>query len=62
MSTYEIGGRTFTSRLLVGSGKYPSFAVMRDALEASGTEIVTVAVRRVDLTDDSSGGFLGVFR
>ncbi len=61
MSTYEIGGRTFTSRLLVGSGKYPSFAVMRDSLEASGTEIVTVAVRRVDLEDDSSEGFWAHF-
>ena len=61
MSTYEIGGRTFTSRLLVGSGKYPSFAVMRDALEASGTEMVTVAVRRVDLSDDSSEGFWAHF-
>ena len=61
MSTYEIGGRTFTSRLLVGSGKYPSFAVMRDALEASGTEMVTVAVRRVDLEDDSSEGFWAYF-
>lgn len=61
MGAYEIGGRTFTSRLWVGSGKYPGFAVMRDALEASGTEMVTVAVRRVDLTDDSAEGFWAHF-
>jgi thiazole synthase len=45
-----IAGRTFTSRLVVGTGKYPSHAVMKAAHEASGTEMVTVAVRRVDLT------------
>ena len=44
-----IGGRTFTSRLLVGTGKYRSNAEMVDAIEASGAEVVTVAVRRVDL-------------
>ncbi len=49
-----IGGRTFTSRLIVGTGKFGSFDVMRDALEASGTEIVTVALRRVDL--EATGG------
>jgi thiazole synthase len=50
----EIGGRTFGSRLIVGTGKFGSFEVMRDALEASGTELVTVALRRVDL--DATGG------
>lgn len=44
-----IGGRTFRSRLMVGTGKYPSPEVMRTALERSGAEIVTVAVRRVQL-------------
>ena len=44
-----IAGRTFTSRLVVGTGKYPSHAVMKAAHDASGTEMVTVAVRRVDL-------------
>ena len=44
-----IAGRTFGSRLVVGTGKYPSHAVMTPAHEASGTEMVTVAVRRVDL-------------
>jgi thiazole synthase len=45
-----IAGRTFASRLVVGTGKYPSHAVMQAAHEASGTAMVTVAVRRVDLT------------
>src|SRR6187549_1207436 len=46
---FVIAGRRFESRLIVGTGKYPSHAVMKAAHEASGTEMVTVAVRRVDL-------------
>jgi thiazole synthase len=46
---FSLGGRTFRSRLLVGTGKYSSFAVMKDALDRSEAEIVTVAVRRVNL-------------
>jgi thiazole synthase len=45
-----IAGRSFQSRLLVGTGKFSSNAVMRDALDASGAEIVTVALRRADLS------------
>jgi len=54
--TWSIGSRTFQSRLLVGTGKYPDFPTMRRALEASGAELVTVAVRRLDLkaTGDAS--------
>jgi thiazole synthase len=48
-----LAGRTFTSRLLVGTGKYESFSLMKEALEESSAEIVTVAVRRVNL--DRSG-------
>jgi len=44
-----LGGKEFTSRLIVGTGKYGSLDVMREAHEASGAEIVTVAVRRVSL-------------
>jgi thiazole synthase len=44
-----LAGREFRSRLIVGTGKYPSFQVMKEAHEASGAEMVTVAVRRVDL-------------
>jgi len=45
-----IGGRSFTSRLFVGTGKYEDLATMRAAHEASGSECVTLAVRRVDLS------------
>ena len=48
-----IAGRPFTSRLIVGTGKYPSHQIMRAAHEASGAEMVTVAVRRVDITRKS---------
>ena len=44
-----LGGKEYTSRLIVGTGKYPSFENMREAIEASGAQIVTVAVRRVNL-------------
>jgi thiazole synthase len=43
-----IAGRSFRSRLILGTGKYDSFETMRDALAASGAEMVTVAVRRID--------------
>lgn len=45
-----IAGRSFTSRLLLGTGKFASNELMRDALEASGTQIVTVALRRADFS------------
>jgi thiazole synthase len=45
-----IAGRTFGSRLIIGTGKYPSFQVMKQCHEASGAEMVTVAVRRLDLS------------
>jgi thiazole synthase len=53
-----IGGRTFRSRLLVGTGKYRSNADMIHAIEASGAEVVTVAVRRVDLDRTREEGVL----
>ncbi|MGZ8265360.1 MAG: thiazole synthase, partial [Burkholderiales bacterium] len=46
-----IGGKPYTSRLLVGTGKYKDFEETARAIEASGAEIVTVAVRRVNITD-----------
>jgi thiazole synthase len=58
MGPLEIAGRSFTSRLLVGTGKFRSHLVMRDALVASGAEIVTVALRRVDLTRAGEGDVL----
>jgi thiazole synthase len=53
-----IAGRSFASRLVVGTGKYPSHPVMKAAHEASGTEMVTVAVRRVDLSARGSESLL----
>jgi thiazole synthase len=47
--TLTIAGREFGSRLFLGTGKYSSFEAMREAVLASGAEIVTVAVRRIDL-------------
>jgi thiazole synthase len=46
-----IAGRELRSRLITGTGKYPSLEVMRDAVVASGCELVTVAVRRIDLDE-----------
>ena len=55
--TFEVGGRVFTSRLIVGTGKYRSFEEMKAAHRASGAEMVTVAVRRVPL-DRKTESFL----
>ena len=55
-----IADRTFCSRLMAGTGKFASNALMRDTLASSGTEIVTVALRRADLTggDDPQADIL----
>ena len=55
---FEIGGREFRSRLMVGTGKYASNAQMLAAIEASGAEVVTVSVRRVDLDRTKDEGIL----
>ena len=55
--TFRVGGRVFTSRLIVGTGKYRSFEEMKAAHRASGAEMVTVAVRRVPL-DRKTESFL----
>jgi thiazole synthase len=52
--TWTVAGQTFTSRLIVGTGKYKDFAQNAAALEASGAEIITVAVRRVNVSDPSA--------
>src|SRR5947207_9365406 len=54
---FQIGGKVFTSRLIIGTGKYRTFDEMKAAHRASGAEMVTVAVRRVPL-DRSSESFL----
>jgi thiazole synthase len=58
MDNLVIAGRTFTSRLIVGTGKYSSHAVMAQAHAASGADMVTVAVRRVNLSDRSKESLL----
>ena len=57
-SPLTIGGRTFRSRLMVGTGKYADTQAMVEAIDASGAEIVTVAVRRVDLDRSREEGIL----
>ncbi|MEP0390518.1 MAG: sulfur carrier protein ThiS [Erythrobacter sp.] len=52
--TWTVAGHTFTSRLIVGTGKYKDFEQNAAAVEASGAEIVTVAVRRVNVTDPNA--------
>jgi thiazole synthase len=58
MTTFTIAGREFRSRLIVGTGKYRSFPEMQRCHQASGAEMVTVAVRRVNLTDRSKESLL----
>ncbi len=58
MDKLVIAGREFSSRLMVGTGKYADFAQMVSAIEASGAEIITVAVRRVNITDRSKESLL----
>ena len=55
---FVIAGRTFASRLIIGTGKYASHAVMARAHEASGADMVTVAVRRVNISDRSRESLL----
>ncbi len=52
--TWIVAGRTFTSRLIIGTGKYKDYAQNAAALEASGAEIVTVALRRVNVSEPGS--------
>jgi thiazole synthase len=58
MANFTIAGREFRSRLIVGTGKYRSFQEMQRCHQASGAEMVTVAVRRVNLTDRSKESLL----
>lgn len=56
----EIAGRSFRSRLMVGTGKFPSAAALKACLEGSSAEIVTVAMRRADLSNTASDSILSV--
>ena len=54
----KIGNRTFQSRLLLGTGKYPSYEVQREAVAVSGAEILTFAVRRMNVFEESQPNLL----
>ena len=58
MDRLVIAGRTFSSRLIIGTGKYPSHQVMQQAHEASGADMATVAVRRVNISDRTKESLL----
>ncbi len=58
----KIGKYEFTSRLIVGSGKYPDFQTTRDATLASGAEMITVAVRRVNITNPAEENLMDYFK
>ena len=60
MDALVIGGRSFGSRLIVGTGKYKDVEETERAIDASGAEIVTVALRRVDLADRSGGSLMSL--
>lgn len=55
---FHLAGRSFTSRLIVGTGKYKDYPTMQQALDASGTQVVTVAVRRERLVDSEGRSLL----
>ena len=55
---FELAGANYRSRLIVGTGKYKDFAETRKAIEVSGAEIVTVAIRRVNITDPNKENLL----
>jgi thiazole synthase len=58
MDPFLIAGRAFDSRLIIGTGKYPNHQIMAAAHDASGAEMVTVAVRRVNISDRSQESLL----
>ncbi len=58
----RVGSETFTSRLILGTARYPNNDVLLKALAAGGAEMVTVAIRRVDLDDKTGEGLLSLLR
>ena len=60
MDPLKIADRIFETRLILGTARYPSPEIMLEALEASGAQMVTVAIRRVDLADQNSESILGL--
>ena len=59
---WTVGGVTLTSRVLLGTSRYPSLQSMLDSVEASGAEVATVSVRRIDLSGDGGPSLLGALR
>ncbi len=55
VDSFLLAGKAYSSRLLVGTGRYPSPEIMKQAVEASGAEIITVALRRMDLSQTGEG-------
>ncbi len=55
---YKLGDKVFSSRLIIGSGKYKDFSETREAMIASGAEMITVAVRRVNITNSAEDSLL----
>ena len=62
MDTWQIADKTFTSRLILGTARYPDPHTMMAALDAAGVEMVTVSVRRVNLDDSSTESILGLLK
>lgn len=58
MTMLKVGSYEFTSRLLLGTGKYPNFDIQKEAVNVSGTEILTFSVRRMNIFDPSQPNFL----
>ncbi|WP_162144779.1 thiazole synthase [Peribacillus kribbensis] len=58
MNMLKIGEQVFQSRLLLGTGKYPSFEIQKEAVDVSGAEILTFAVRRMNIFEESQPNFL----
>ena len=62
MDKLIIGGIEFNSRLIVGSGKYKDYKITREATLASNADMITIAVRRVNITDNKSENLLDYFK
>ena len=60
--TFKISNKVFKSRLIVGTGKYKSFIETAKAVKASGADMVTVAVRRINILDKKKSNFNGLFK
>lgn len=61
-NTWQLAGKTFRSRLILGTANYPNLQILKEALQASGTEVVTVAIRRVNLVEKDEEGPLKILK